>query len=140
MNANNMKIRRLTKKITISRSKQVLPIEVLLPGDAVECFGVQAITLGIVPSSRPVLPNFGEFALEFEGKRVHPVNFIVPYIHPSTLQEKDFHRPGLLPFHVPLQNNRLVNGFYRDLGLQSPREGVDFASYQVLFIFHLYLQ
>jgi hypothetical protein len=130
-------IRRLTKTIQVYRAEQAVPIDFRLPGDAKECLGLQAVVVGQIPTVRPVIPVFGEYSLEFEGKKVHPVNFILPYVKQQGFDEDYHHRPGLLPLGVPIGDNRLVTGFYRDLGEQDMADEVGFAPYSVRFTFSL---
>lgn len=130
-------IRRLTKTIRVYRAEQAVPIDFRLPGDATECFGLQAVVVGQIPTVRPVIPVFGEYSLEFEGKKVHPVNFIVPYVKPQGFTEDYHHRPDLLPIHVPIGDNRLVTGFYRDLGEKDNVAENGFTPYSVRFTFSL---
>ncbi|HCS20166.1 MAG TPA: hypothetical protein DIW47_06325 [Bacteroidetes bacterium] len=132
-----MKRKRLTKTIEVYRNKQVVPIDFRLPGDAVSCAGVQAMVVGLIPTERPVIPVFGEYSLEFEGKKIHPVNFCAPYINPQLHNEETQHRPGFLPLGVPIGENRLVTGFYSDLGEQITPLNLVFQPYRVRITFDL---
>jgi hypothetical protein len=132
-------IRRLTKTIQVYRTEQAVPIDFRLPGDAKRCIGLQAVVVGHIPTVRPVIPVFGEYSLEFEGKKVHPVNFIVPYVSQQGFDEETHHRPGLLPLSVAIEDNRLVTGFYRDLGAQDMADDRGFAPYSVRFTFSLHV-
>ena len=132
-------IRRLNKTISVYRPKQVIPIDFRLTGDVKECFGVQVIVVGRIPMDRPVIPAFGEYSLEFEGKKIHPVNFIVPYASQEIFSEQTHHRPDLLPLAITIKENKMVTGFYRDLNQQAKhRVAQDFIPYQVRFTLHCY--
>lgn len=131
-------IRRLTKTIQVYNASQAVPIDFRLPGDVKECFGVQAVVVGQIPTVRPVIPVFGEFSLEFEGKKVHPVNFTVPYTLQEVLvHDQTRHRPGLLPLAVQISDNRLVTGYYRDMNEQEKENPGVFQPYKVRFTFTL---
>lgn len=130
---------RLNRSIQVFRPQQVVPLDFRISGDADECFGVQAIVVGRIPTDRPVIPVFGEYSLEFEGKKIHPVNFTVPLISQEHFSDQTHHRPLLLPLFVKNLENRMVTGFYRDLGMQAiRREGLEFIPYKVRFTFHCY--
>lgn len=131
------RIRRLTKTVQVYRNEQAVPIDFSLPGDAMECFGVQAVVVGQIPTDRPVIPVFGEYSLEFEGKEIHPVNFIVPFVKQEVFTDQTHYRPGLLPLSVPIREHRLVTGFYRDMGEQEVVGEAAFQPYQIRFTFHL---
>lgn len=131
-------IRRLNKSIDVHQAGQVVPIDFFLPGDARECFGLQAIVVGRIPTDSSVIPCFGEYAFEFGGKKIHPINFIVPYIKLEELHEQAQHRPDLLPLHVPIDENRLISGFYKDLDAVYSSWNMVFQPYRIRFTFHLY--
>lgn len=134
-----MKTRRLIETIEVSGAKQVITIDLPLPGDAKCCYGIQAIIVGLFPSTRNVIPNFGEFSMEFNYKKLHPITGVVSYINPSNLSDESYHRPCFLPLDVALSDNRLVTGYYRDLGEQANENSQEFVAYKVKFIFHLQL-
>ena len=139
-------IRRLNKTIEVFRPLQVVPIDFRFPGDVSRCFGLQAIVVGRFPTDRPVIPAFGEYSLEFEGKKIHPVNFIVPWVSQEHFGEENHHRPGLLPLYLNIESSRMITGFYHDLDRQrldappitDDREPYSFIPYQVRFTFHCY--
>lgn len=138
-------IRRLNKSIQVFRPSQVVPIDFRFPGDVDECFGLQAIVVGRFPTDRPVIPSFGEYALEFEGKKIHPVNFIVPWVSQEVFADDTHHRPGLLPLAVMIGSSRMITGFYHDLDRQrlDAAESENpvpqpFLPYSVRFTFHCY--
>lgn len=132
------RIRRLTKTIQVYCNEQAVPIDFSLPGDVTECFGVQAVIVGIIPTNNTVIPVFGEYSLEFEGKKIHPVNFIVPFVKQEVFSDQTQFRPGMLPLQVPIKENRLVTGYYRDLGEQDIHSPEVFQPYKVRFTFHLH--
>jgi hypothetical protein len=130
---------RLNRTIQVYRPFQVVPLDFRLSGDAAECFGVQAIVVGRTPMDSPVIPVFGEYSLEFEGKKIHPVNFTVPLVSQEHFTDQTHHRPELLPLSIQPLQNRMVTGFYRDLGMQEfDPETAEFIPYKVRFTFHCY--
>ena len=132
-------IRRLNKTIEVYRPLQVVPIDFRFPGDVSRCFGLQAMVVGRFPTDRPVIPAFGEYSLEFEGKKIHPVNFTVPLVSQEHFSDQTHHRPQLLPISIQQLENRMVTGFYRDLGMQDfDPETAEFTPYKVRFTFHCY--
>lgn len=132
-------IKRLNRTIEVYAPNQVVPIDFRLSGDIVECFGVQAIVVGRVPTDIPVIPVFGEYSLEFEGKKIHPVNFTVPLISQEHYTDQTHYRPELLPLAIEGIQNRMITGYFRDLGQQEVyRSGQEFMSYSVRFTFHCY--
>ena len=140
-------IRRLNKTIEVFRPLQVVPIDFRFPGDVSACFGLQATVVGRFPVDRPVIPAFGEYSLEFEGKKIHPVNFIVPWVSQEVFSDATQHRPDLLPLAVQVGTSRMITGFYHDLDRQRldapPRtsdlqEDTIFQPYSVRFTFHCY--
>ncbi|MGB2444930.1 MAG: hypothetical protein ACPH86_01145 [Schleiferiaceae bacterium] len=111
------------------------------------CFGLQATVVGRFPVDRPVIPAFGEYSLEFEGKKIHPVNFIVPWVSQEVFSDATQHRPDFLPLAVQVGTSRMITGFYHDLDRQRldapPRisdlqEEPVFQPYSVRFTFHCY--
>jgi len=132
--------------IEVFRPLQVVPIDFRFPGDVSHCFGLQAMVVGRFPTDRPVIPVFGEYSLEFEGKKIHPVNFIVPWVSQEKFGEQNHHRPGLLPLYLSIESSRMITGFYHDLDRQridaappiNDREPHAFMPYQVRFTFHCY--
>ena len=133
MKANKMKIRRLIHSVDITASKQVAHIDLLLPGDVCSCMGLQTLIHGVFPTDRNFIPTFGEYALEFNGKSLHPVTGIVGWLNPQLLSDDNYFPPEIVLMDVSIEGNRLVTGFYRDLGEQE----TGFVPYQVKFIFHL---
>lgn len=136
-------IRRLTKTIEVYYPLAVVPIDFRFPGDVSACFGLQAIVVGRFPMDRPVIPSFGEYSLEFEGKKIHPVNFIVPLVSQEVFSADTHHRPGLLPLALSVSGSRMISGYYHDLGAQIPdpeNPEASFQRYQVRFTFHCYRQ
>jgi len=139
-------IRRLNKTIEVFRPLQVVPIDFRFPGDVSECFGLQVTVVGRFPMDSPVIPAFGEYSLEFEGKKIHPVNFIVPWVNQEIFSDETQHRPDLLPLAVQIGNSRMITGFYHDLNRQQigvipivdRRELSVFQPYNVRFTFHCY--
>lgn len=134
-----MKFRRFIESIQVEGAREVVPIDFLLPGDAVRCTGIQAIIHGLFPSNRSFIPNFGEYSLEFGGKSLHPLHATVHYANPSLLSREEYFRPGILPLDVELTDNKLITGYYRDLDEQAPDRNDLFTPYQVKLIFHLEL-
>jgi hypothetical protein len=134
-----MKFRRFIESIKIEGAREVVPIDFLLPWDAVRCTGIQAIIHGLFPSSRSHIPNFGEYSLEFGGKSLHPLHSPIHYTNPSLLSQEVYFRPGILPLDVAISDNKLVTGYYRDLDEQSHDRNDHFTPYQVKLIFHLEL-
>ena len=134
-----MKIRRFTYVLDMERAKQVVPIDLLLPGDASVCLGVQALICGNLPSTRRIIPNFGEYSLELNGKTKHPFHGVVSYVNQNLLTEENYHRPDFYPLDVELTNNKLVTGYYRDLNEQSTERFDQFIPYQIKFQFLLKL-
>lgn len=124
-------IRRINKTLEVYTSGQVLPIDFRLPSDLKECLGMQAMVVGLIPTGRSVIPNFGEYALEFGAKKAHPINFIVPYANRSFLKSKQ----GIIPLGVSLDNSPVLTGFYRDLAEQDLKDR-EFTPYKVRFTFH----
>ena len=124
-------IRRLNKTIEVFRPLQVVPIDFRFPGDVSACFGLQATVVGRFPVDRPVIPAFGEYSLEFEGKKIHPVNFIVPWVSQEAFSDATQHRLGILPLAVQVGTSRMITGFYHDLDRQRldapPRRGISLA-------------
>jgi len=127
------KVRRINKTINVYSAHQVVPIDFRLPADLVECFSMQAIVVGRIPTDRSVIPIFGEYSLEFGAKKVHPINFIVPLLNRSTAQ----HKPHMLPLGVSLKGSPMLTGFYRDLGEQELKNRA-FTPYKIRFTFHCY--
>ena len=134
-----MKIRRFTYVLDVERAKQVVPIDLLLPGDASVCLGVQAMIFGNIPSTRSIIPNFGECSVELNGKTKHPFHGVVSFVNQNLLMEENYYRPGVYPLDVELTNNKLVTGYYRDLNEQSFEKFDEFIAYQVKFQFLLKL-
>lgn len=126
-----MKVRRISKRIEVTRSGQSVPIDFRLSGDVSNCAAVQVVVVGKNLPVRSVIPCLGEFALEFEGKKVHPINFIVPYATRQADNTDQHFAPDLLPLKVDVQN-RIITGFYRD----AMSLGEDFTPYSIRFIFH----
>ena len=140
-------IRRLNKTIEVYRPLQVVPIDFRFPGDVSACFGLQATVVGRFPVDRPVIPAFGEYSLEFEGKKIHPVNFIVPWVSQEVFSDATQHRPDFLPLAVQVGTSRMITGFYHDLDRQrldalpisgDNQEARPFQPYSVRFTFHCY--
>ena len=132
-----MKLRRMIFQVQVDSPKQVIPIDLLLPGDALQCNGIQALISGVFPSFREAIPNFGEYSLEFSGHLIHPIHAQVPYINPSSLTQENYHRIGIIPLDVSLTDNKLVTGYYRDLDEQANERSAEFMPYSVKFIFQL---
>lgn len=128
-----MGYRRLTKTIEISSLNQVVPLDFRLSGNIQSCEGVQVIIVGKIPTDRPIIPNFGEYSLEFEGKKNHSVSDTVPYYNQALLGRENFTRLSLLPLSIPLIGNNLIKGYYLDTSNQNE----DFISYKVKFIFSI---
>lgn len=129
--------KKLSKTIEVFRNKQIVPIDFRFPADAIECAGLEAMVVGLIPDLRPVIPCFGEYSLEMEGKKIHPVNFIVPYYTLGLTEPDQVHQPGFLPICVPIAKNRLITGFYADLGEQITDSNSVFQPYKVRITFDL---
>lgn len=125
------RVRRTTRVLEVERSGAIVPIDVSLPTDAKECFGLQAIVSGLFPGVDSV-DDFGEFSVSFNGKTNHPVHQLVPYESAQSRQVSTT-RIGLLPLSSKLTSGGRVTGFYRDLGRQTK----PFKSYQVRISFNL---
>lgn len=126
-----MKVRRFTGRIEVNRSGEIVPIDFRLSGDVNLCNSVQAVVVGKNLPVVSVIPCFGEYALEFEGKKFHPINFKVPYQYRSGSDTTEHNAPDLLPLHVEVKN-RMVTGFYKDSGTL----GEEFSPYAVRFTFN----
>lgn len=139
-------VRRFTHTVEVFRPAQVVPVDLRLPAEAKVCSGVQAIVVGRFPTQHSVIPVLGEYALEFEGKRHHPLNAPVPWVSQTATPTHTPHRPAPYPLHVELGPFFTVSGFYRDADQQrlfaeapegSPTPG--FVPYRVRITFYLVL-
>ena len=125
------RVRRTTRVLEVERSGAIVPIDVSLPTDAKECFGLQAIVTGLFPGVESAI-DFGEFSISFNGRDTHPVHQLVPY-ESALSRQVSTTRIGLLPLSTPLVSGSPVTGFYRDLGGQND----PFVPYQVRISFNL---
>lgn len=124
-------VRRITRVLEVSQAGAIVPIDLSLPTDAKECFGLQAIVTGLFPAVDSV-DDFGEISVSFNGKTNHPVHQLVPYESAQSRQVSTS-RIGLLPLSTKLSPGSRVTGFYRDLG----RQAEPFKPYQVRISFNL---
>lgn len=127
-------VRRITQVLEIKSSGAIVPIDLVLPSEAKECFGLQAIVSGLFPEVESVI-DFGELSISFNGRESHPVHQLVPY-ESAQARQASTTRTGLLPLSVPLKGGSPVTGFYRDL----QRQSAPFTPYQVRISFNLITQ
>ena len=124
-------VRRITQVLEVKQAGAVVPIDLVLPSEAKECFGLQAIITGLFPGVESAI-DFGEFSISFNGRDTHPVHQLVPY-ESALSRQVSTTRIGLLPLSVALVSGSPVTGFYRDLG----RQQEPFKPYQVRISFNL---
>ena len=124
-------VRRVTQVLEVSQAGAIVPIDLALPSEAKECFGLQAIVTGLFPGVESVI-DFGEYSVSFNGRDTHPVHQLVPYESAQTRQVSTT-RIGLLPLSTPLVSGSPVTGFYRDL----ERQQEPFIPYPVRISFNL---
>lgn len=126
-------VRRVTHTLEVGEPGAIVPLDFLLPSEALECFGLQAMVVGLIPSLESV-DDFGEYSILFNGRQDHPVHHLVPYESAQTRQASSS-RVGLLPVGVPISMSQ-VEGFYRDLS----RQPEPFVPYRVKLSFNLIVQ
>lgn len=124
-------VRRVTQVLEVKQAGAIVPIDLVLPSEAKECFGLQAIVTGLFPGVESAI-DFGEFSISFNGRDTHPVHQLVPY-ESALSRQVSTTRIGLLPLSVALVSGSPVTGFYRDLG----RQQEPFKPYQVRISFNL---
>lgn len=124
------RVRRVSHVIEVVESGAIVPIDLQLPSEAKECFGLQATVSGLFPSVDSV-HDFGELSLSFNGKQDHPLHHLVPYESLSA-REASTADNSLLPLST-LFTTGPVTGFYRDLGKQNE----PFKPYSVRITFNL---
>lgn len=127
-------VRRITQVLEVKASGAMVPIDLVLPSEAKECFGLQALVTGLFPEVESVI-DFGELSISFNGREAHPIHQLVPY-ESAQARQVSTTRIGLLPLSVPLKKGSPVTGFYRDLKRQSE----PFVPYQVRISFNLITQ
>jgi hypothetical protein len=127
-------VRRVTTTLEVNAPGAIVPLEFDLPSGAIECFGLQAIVVGLIPSVESgEIPDLGEYSLEFNGRREHPIHLLVPYVSAFEPLGK---RVGYYPMSVALSRFGPVSGFYSDLDHQP----AEFTPYRVRLAFNLIIQ
>lgn len=124
-------VRRVTQVLEVKQAGAIVPIDLVLPSEAKECFGLQAIVSGLFPGVESVI-DFGEYSVSFNGRQNHPIHQLVPY-ESAQARQVSTTRIGLLPLSAALVSGSPVTGFYRDLG----RQQEPFIPYQVRISFNL---
>lgn len=124
------RVRRVTYVVEVVESGAIVPIDLQLPSEASECFGLQATVTGLFPQVDSV-HDFGEISVSFNGKADHPLHQLVPYESLST-REVSTADYSLLPLSTLLTTGP-VTGFYRDLKKQNE----PFKPYSVRITFNL---
>ena len=64
-------VRRVTQVLEVSQAGAIVPVDLVLPSEAKECLGLQAIVTGLFPEVESVI-DFGELSVSLTAEKVIP--------------------------------------------------------------------